>query len=127
MADKRVQYSCEYPIKSSPHVLWEFLYNPNEMSEWYADKIDRIGDTYIFYWNGSKETAVLLDHKVEHYAKYKRDDMGDKEYFEFKIEKNDLTNNVLLTVTDFADSKDVEDQKLLWDSQIHALMHRIGS
>jgi beta-galactosidase/beta-glucuronidase len=58
---------------------------------------------------------------------YRWDWMSADEYFEFRIEKSPVTNQTLLTVTDFADKNDIADQKMLWDSQIHNLMHRIGS
>jgi hypothetical protein len=53
--------------------------------------------------------------------------MDNDEYFEFRIEKSPVTNETILTVTDFADKKEVGDQTLLWEAQIHDLKHRVGS
>jgi len=53
--------------------------------------------------------------------------MKNDEYFEFRIEKSPVTNETILTITDFADKKEIGDQELLWDAQIHDLKHRIGS
>jgi hypothetical protein len=53
--------------------------------------------------------------------------MGKDEYFEFRIEKSPVTNETLLTVTDFADKNEISDQTLLWEAQIHDLKHRVGS
>jgi hypothetical protein len=53
--------------------------------------------------------------------------MEEDEYFEFRIEKSPVTNETILTITDFAEKNEVADQGLLWDAQIHDLMHRVGS
>ena len=38
-----------------------------------------------------------------------------------EIKKDELTNAVSLSVTDFADADDVDDMKLLWGSQVDDL------
>ena len=49
------------------------------------------------------------------------------EYFEFKIEKTEISNQTILIVKDFAEKNDVKDQSQLWEYQIKELFHRIGS
>ena len=47
---------------------------------------------------------------------------------EFRIEKDDLTGDISLIITDFADEgSDQETSKRLWDSQVNKLLHVIGS
>ena len=48
-------------------------------------------------------------------------------YFEFRIEVDDLTNDTSIIVTDFAEADEVDESKLLWESQIHELQHIIGA
>ena len=56
------------------------------------------------------------------------DDM-DKEdsYFEFVINQDDLTNDVSLTINDFAEEDEVKETSNLWDTQISKLKHLLGS
>ena len=55
-------------------------------------------------------------------------DKTDGSYFEFRIQRDDLTNDISLIITDFADtSSERESSKLLWNSQVEKLMHVIGS
>ena len=55
-------------------------------------------------------------------------DKTDGSYFEFRIQKDDLTNDISLIITDFAEtSGERESAKLLWQSQIEKLRHVIGS
>ena len=46
--------------------------------------------------------------------------------FEFRIEIDEITKDVSLMVTDFADEDELEEAKMLWESQINDLQHIIG-
>ena len=48
-------------------------------------------------------------------------------YFEFRIEVDALTNDTSIIVTDFAEADEVDESKLLCESQIHELQHIIGA
>jgi hypothetical protein len=55
-------------------------------------------------------------------------DSEEDEYFEFRIQIDELTNDVSLIVSDFADDEDDKvDATNLWDTQIDNLKHLIGS
>ena len=52
----------------------------------------------------------------------------DESYFEFAIQIDDLTNDVSLIITDFAeDEHEKEENALLWDTQVENLKHALGS
>ncbi len=124
---KREKYITEFSMKCSPAILYEFLATTSGLSEWFADKVTEKGDEYHFEWNGNKEIARLIATEENEYVVYQWDWMDEDEYVEFRIEKSPVTNETLLTITDFADSKEMEDQRRLWETQIHDLKHRIGS
>ena len=50
-----------------------------------------------------------------------------EEFFEFRIEKSEVTNQTILVVKDFAEKKEVKDQSRLWDYQVKELFHRLGN
>ena len=52
---------------------------------------------------------------------------NDESYFEFVINQDDLTNDVSLTIVDFAEEDEVEETTSLWDSQVSKLKHLLGS
>ena len=58
--------------------------------------------------------------------RYRWDYQAKDEYFEFSIKKSDISQDTILTITDFADPKEMKDQQLLWDSQIKSLKKHIG-
>ena len=55
-------------------------------------------------------------------------DTEDEEanYFEFKIIVHDLTGDLALMITDFAEADEKEDAIYLWDSQITDLKRILG-
>jgi uncharacterized protein YndB with AHSA1/START domain len=122
------KFAVEYVLGTSPGILYEFLSTPSGLSEWFADDVNIRDGVFTFFWDGSEQKALLLDFKEEKYIRFQWVDKPEGSYFEFKIDIDDLTNDVSLIVTDFADEgSDLETSKRLWDSQIHTLMHVIGS
>jgi len=124
---KRIKYNKEYSIRCSPAILYEFLITPAGLGEWFAEKVKQRETNFVFSWKGSEEYAELIAAEENEYVVFKWDWMEEDEYFEFRIEKSPVTNETILTITDFAEKNEVADQGLLWDAQIHDLMHRVGS
>lgn len=120
-------YSVEFPIRCSPTILYEFLSTPVGLQEWFADKVDQRDHTFYFTWNGSTDSAQVLEHIDNEFIRYRWDYYGKDEFFEFSIEQSQVTNETILRITDFADKADIKDQERLWSSQIHDLKHRIGA
>ena len=48
------------------------------------------------------------------------------EYLEFSITTSPITDETILTITDFGDDDEVQDQKLFWESQIKKMTHVMG-
>ena len=124
---KRIKYNKEYSIRCSPAILYEFLITPAGLGEWFAEKVKQRETTFVFSWKGSEEVAELIAAEENEYVVFKWDWMEEDEYFEFRIEKSPVTNETILTITDFAEKNEVADQELLWSAQISDLMHRVGS
>jgi len=123
----RVSYTCEYVIKSSPTILFEFVTTPSGLVQWFADRADINGEEITFNWKGSEETAAILEWVEDERVRYRWEWHEDDEFFQFRIYKNEVTMDTVLEVTDFAEEKEVNDQRRLWDSQIKLLMKAIGS
>jgi len=120
-------YTLEYPVRCSPSILFEFLSTPAGLQEWFADKVDERDNIFFFSWNGSSQTAEVLESQEEKFIRFHWLDTPKEEYFEFSIEKSEITNQTILVVKDFAEKREVKDQSMLWDYQVKDLFHRIGS
>lgn len=119
----------EYTINSSPKVIYSRLSTPGGLSEWFADDVNQLGKIYKFIWEGVESQAEVLLKKENKYIRFKwleEDEEEDKSYFEFRLNKDELTGDLALMITDFAEEDEVESTKELWNSQISELKHTIG-
>lgn len=129
MSDKE-KFEIEFEVKSSTSVLFNMISTASGLSEWFADNVNLKDDTFIFIWDGSEEQAKLIGKKKGESIKFQWIDdyeEGLKTYFELAIKVDDLTNDVALIITDFAEEDELEEAKLLWTNQISELKMTIGS
>jgi uncharacterized protein YndB with AHSA1/START domain len=127
MSDK-IKYELEFPIQASEKLLFQYLSSPSGLSEWFADNVNSRGEIFIFIWDGAEESAKLLTRKNNHKIKFKwLEDEDPETYFEFKIQFDEITKDVSLIVTDFADEDEIEESKMLWANQIADLKKILGS
>ena len=124
---KKQLFTLEFPVRCSPTILYEFLATPAGLQEWFADKVDERDDIFSFSWNGTVDKAELLESEDDKFVKFRWTHMPKDEYFEFRIEKSEVTNQTILIIKDFADKKEIKDQSQLWEYQVKELFHRLGS
>src|ERR1035437_10089868 len=99
----RSKFELEYNLNCSPKVLFSRLSTPEGLGEWFADQVNVDGDLFTFFWNSS-----------------------ESKFFEFRINLEELTNELALIITDFAEAEEKEDSIYLWDSQINDLKRALG-
>ena len=126
MANK-VKYEMEFVVKASASMLYKYISTPGGLGEWFADNVNSRGEQFTFIWDGEEETAKLVSKKMNQFIKFKWEADEDKEsYFELRIQIDDLTKDVALMVTDFSDEDELEESKMLWESQVDDLHGLIG-
>jgi hypothetical protein len=123
---KRKKIRLEYPIKSSPAILYNSISTPSGLSTWFADDVDIYNNNYKFKWDGDEQIAELLKKTASKGMKFRWKTAKSDEYFEFEIIQDELTDDVALVVTDFVDESDEENATQLWDSQVHELKTSLG-
>lgn len=120
-------YTLEFPVRCSPTILYDFLSTAAGLSEWFADKVDERDGVFYFGWDGNVEQAVVLEKEQDKFIRYRWEKAPKGEYFEFAIDKSEITNQTILVIKDFAEKKEIKDQTLLWDHQVRDLFHRLGN
>ena len=124
----KIKFEIEFPIHATPHMLYQYFGTPSGLSEWFADNVNSRGEIFTFIWDGSEEKAKVLQERPEEKIKFKwLEDLDPKSYFEFRLEVDDITKDVSLIVTDFAEEDDIEESKMFWENQIDELKHTIGA
>lgn len=127
---EKEKFHIEYLFNSSPKVLYNRLATPSGLAEWFADDVNFENNmqTYIFSWDKEESKAHIVSKKEPQHIRFSwEEDDDDEIYFEFKIHVDELTKDVSLTITDFAESDEVEDAIQLWNKQIENLRHILGS
>lgn len=122
------KFEMEFVVHSSAEMLYEFLSTPSGLSEWFCDDLNIRNGIYTFIWEDQLQQARLLKTIELQVVRFQWVEKTDGSFFEFRIQRDDLTNDISLIITDFAESvSERESAKLLWHSQIEKLMHVIGS
>ena len=124
---KKIRYTLEYPVRCSPEILFEFLSTSNGLQEWFADRVEESDGRFSFIWNGSTELAEVVGSEENKSIRFHWINSPTDEYFEFNIEKSEITNNTILIINDFAEKKEIKDQSQLWETQVKDLFHRLGN
>ena len=126
----KIRYEIEFPINSSPQLLYQYISTPSGLQEWFADNVNSPGEFFTFVWNDFEENARLASKKSGEKVKFKWIDEDNKDteyYFELRILEDEITKDVSLMVVDFAEEDEVDESKKLWENQVSDLKHVIGS
>jgi len=123
----KIQYELEFHLNTSPKVLYPRLSTADGLNEWFADYVKIEGKIYTFRWQKEEREAELLQIKDLKSVKYHWTDEDDESYFEFRLETTELTDDLALKITDFAEDDEVEEAKDLWNAQITDLKRVLGA
>ena len=122
----------EYPLAiKSPALIWEQISSAHGLERWFADHVNEEDGMFTFTW-GEPWTeqdirkAHVLESVVNDHIRMKWDEEYDDTYFEMRIAKSDLTHQLNLLITDFADDDDVDGLKILWESMLDRLHRASG-
>jgi uncharacterized protein YndB with AHSA1/START domain len=124
----RLKYELEYTLNCSPKVLFNRLSTPEGLCEWFAENVTVEGDIFTFLWNKSQMKARLAAMKENKFVRFEWLEVEDEEsnYFEFRINIEELSGSLALLITDFAEPDEKEDAVALWGTQISDLKRLLG-
>lgn len=122
------KFEMEFVIRASEDMVFEFVSTESGLSEWFCDDVTIKNGIFTFEWDGQIQQAQLVKEQPPLFIRYQWLDKNDGSYFEFRTQKDELTNDISLIITDFASDKaEEESAKLLWHSQVDKLLHVLGS
>lgn len=127
--DEKIRFDIEFPIHASPQLLYQYISTPSGLSEWFSDNVNSRGELFTFIWDDSEEQAKLLSKKSDERVKFRwMADEDDKNvYFEIKIQVDEITKDVSIIITDFAEKDEIDQAKMLWENMISSLKQVLGS
>jgi uncharacterized protein YndB with AHSA1/START domain len=109
--------------------LWRMISQIDGLSEWFADEVrmDETETRYTFLWGKSSNEAEIISSKPQSLIRYHwLDDEDLNVYFEFILRKLDLSGEMTLEITDFAEPDEKGDAITLWETQVDLLKRRLG-
>ena len=120
---KRSEIKIEYQLKTaSVNILWNSISSPLGLAEWFADGVTVKDTEFTFSWEQNEQTAFLIQTKPNVSVRFQwEEDLNTEFYFELRIDVLEVTGELALIITDFADRNDKEDLILLWNKQIEVL------
>ncbi len=125
---KRTKFNIEYQLRSaSVNVLWNSISTPLGLSEWFADGVTVNENEYTFSWDDNDQTAIFIESKTNDFIQFRwEEDVDTDYYFELKIVMLQVTGELALLITDFAEPTEKNDLIMLWNKQIEVLRRKTG-
>ena len=123
----KVKFQIEFEFRSSPKILYNYLYDSSGLAGWFADEVKSKDNLYTFIWEGGESNAKLVAYKEQHLVRFQWSEETDGTYFQFEIKEDDLTGDVALVITDFANPGERDTNARLWESQVQKLRLLLGS
>ena len=103
-------------------MLFPYLNTATGLCQWFADdvNINNIDKTLIFIVDGEERIAVIDSIKNNRYVRFRflNEDEKPKENdtLEFRLEINELTQEVFVRVEEFTESDDLDESYQIWDN-----------
>jgi len=126
--------NLEYPLATkSPAIVWEQISTAHGLERWLADHIEELGDDVISLTWGEVWTdhhtlkAKIVECQKNDYIRLRWVNEEDPEaYWEMRIGRSELTDELCLLVTDYAIPEELDDLQGLWDSNMERLHQASG-
>ena len=125
----RTKFEMEFPFETTISKLYEYISTDYGLAKWFAKKVEAQEDEDIFRWEWDDIIVhTTLIKKVKNKSMRFRiiENENEEEYFELLIDKNAITDDIALVITDFANADEVDDYKLLWTLQAKELGYLLG-
>ncbi|MFK7952791.1 MAG: START-like domain-containing protein [Ekhidna sp.] len=123
------QFVGEFEFRASKKMLFPYFSTASGLAQWFADdvNINNEDKVFTFIWDGEETKAKLTSNRTNHHARFDviDDEDDDPNFFEFKVEMNELTQSVYVRITDYSDMEDDEAHEL-WESLTHDLKEIVG-
>lgn len=117
---------------SSDKLVWDLIGTAEGLSRWMADDARQEGDSIIFSWGKPWEThevrrADIIAIKKRKFIRFKWNDEDDPDaYTEIRIDRLDMSDNIMLVITDFTESGEEPQMEKMWNHDLDRLHSKTG-
>ena len=128
-SNRKMKLELEYSVRSSPHILFQYISNPSGLQSWFADNVEILGaGEYRFSWeDGTENVAKMVKNVTNKYTRFEFSNGSDGEFLEFRIEQDEITGDVELIIVEFVIEEEAPMAASIWDSAVEDLCAIIGA
>lgn len=120
------RFEAEFPFKTSPKILFNYLNTPGGLQQWFADNVSLDSDrNFLINWDGELHKATRTSRAGKS-VRYDFLEEHEGNSLEFKLITGELDGSTYLKVIDTSDNEDNEDLMDLWDGLINDLKDIVG-
>ena len=130
---KKQLIHTEHELKSnSPSIIWQLIGTPEGLARWIADEVTLDGTTLTLIWGETwrhheiRKAEITKQVKQSYLRMHWHDDPDPEAYLELRMEYNELTDDYMLLITDFAFEDDLDSIRDLWDDNLERLHQSSG-
>ena len=130
---QKQRLELEYPLKGrKPDLLWQLMSTDHGLERWLADEVKEENGVMSLTWGSPYGEHHTLHANIVTREKNNRirfqwvDEVESEAYWEMRIGKSELTEELCLCVTDYALEDDLEDLEGLWDGNLERLHQSSG-
>ncbi len=122
----KFKYSQEFPFKTSPKVLFNYISSAGGLQQWFADKVHMDSShNFHFFWDDIPHIAEMSS-RLNKSARFDFIGSDEGNFLEFKLITSEIDNSVYLKINDCSDNEDLEDLDSLWKGLISDLKEIVG-
>ena len=113
-------------------LIWKYISSPEGLRLWIAEQVEQEGDVLVFTWGKPGQVyetrrADILDVQKHEAIRFKWEDEDEEEaYTEIAVAKLDVTDDYMLSITDFSDPDDIDGMKRMWNHDLDRLHYKTG-
>jgi len=127
MKEMMKKFTLEYPINCTIASLYAKLSTEEGLGSWFADKVEKAENQFVFYWHKSPQDAELISNRENQYVRFRWSEEVDPDiFFEMRITPHELTGDVSLSITDFSEEDEYDDAVQMWENSVKNLKLALG-
>ena len=130
---QKQRLSLEYPLSARKQdLLWQLLSTDHGLERWLADRVVEDNGVLNLTWGnpyGEHHTLkanIVERQKNSHIRLRWVDEEEDDAFWEMRIGRSELTDELCLFVEDYAYAEDIDDLHELWDGNLDRLHQSSG-
>jgi uncharacterized protein YndB with AHSA1/START domain len=130
---QKQRLELEYPLKGrKPDLLWQLMSTDHGLGRWLADEVTEENGIMSLTW-GKPWTdhhtlhANIVEREKNSHIRFRWvDEESDDAFWEMRIGRSELTEDLCLCVIDYAYAEDLDDLHDLWDGNLERLHQSSG-